>query len=155
MSLSSVYLGLTCAPIFQQFLNLYNRTALHHFYLSLPLCSACLTCSSTTWCSSAYRSLPVSDSVSLSPPTPAVGDQPPSCQMMLRAALPLSSLPVQSSLSSSLPLPHIHACVELTELFYSKTSTSALFFLSAALPADVSPLFVLHLHLQSFLLICL
>lgn len=66
--------------------------------------------SATTWRSSMFSSHRVSESVS--PPTPAVGAQPPSCQMMLRVALPLSSLSIQPSLVFPLSsLPHIHACI--------------------------------------------
>lgn len=98
--------------IFQQFLptiaahsilsiRAYLSVVLPHLQLSLL--------SWTSWCSSTYCSRRVSESVS--PPTPAVGDQPLSCQMMLRVALPLSSLSVQPSPFSSPPLPHTHACI--------------------------------------------
>lgn len=98
--------------IFQQFLptiaahsilsiRAYLPVVLPHLQLSLF--------SSTSWCSSMYCSRRVSESVS--PPTPAVGDQPLSCQMMLRVALPLSSLSIQPFPFSSPPLPHTHACI--------------------------------------------
>lgn len=43
-------------------------------------------------CGRSHRS-----SGSVRPPTPAVGDQPRSCQVMLGVALPLPSLPIQPS----------------------------------------------------------
>lgn len=58
---------------------------------------------------------PAVRSDSASPPTPAVGDQPLSCQMMLRVALPPSSRSIQSALfpSATPPptFPHTHSCI--------------------------------------------
>lgn len=74
--------------------------------LSMLTClPSCLTHSpvfySVTYRSSIWCSHRVSDS--LCRPTPAVGDQPLSCQVMLRVALPLPSLFIQPSPSSYLP----------------------------------------------------
>lgn len=77
----------------------------------LSLLLLLLLSSSSSIISAARSSCRASDSAS--PPTPAVGDQPLSCQTMLRVALPPSSRSIQSALfPSTTPPPflkHIHA----------------------------------------------
>lgn len=152
--LSSLFFNVS---IFQQFLpsssvahsiisvHAYPSVVLPHLQLSLF--------HSTTWCSSMYRSLRVSDSVSLSSNT---------CCRRSASLLsddaessPPSILPFHPTLPVFLSSLSSHTCVRLTDCFYSKASPDADFSLSSALPADVSCLFAfhLHLHLPSFLLI--
>lgn len=82
---------------------------------------------------------------SASPPTPAVGDQPLSCQMMLRVALPPSSRSIQSALfpSASPPPPHLssHKFMHLRKkgtLSYQRDSDS-LFQHHKSPCAEISP----------------
>ena len=110
----------------------YLCSVLPHLQLSLL--------PSTTWCSSMYRARPrASDSVLLYPPTPAVGAQPLCCQMMLRAALPLSSLSVRTSLFS-LPSPSSSlACVQLTVVLLCDEHGRSTLPVSLLSSADVPP----------------
>lgn len=87
--------------------------------LAAQLSSLLLLLSSSSSLSAARSSCRASDSAS--PPTPAAGDQPLSCQMMLRVALPPSSRSIQSALFPSTPPPfptHIHAFDFLFFLFF-------------------------------------
>lgn len=106
--------------------------------------------SSTTWCSSMYCSLRVSDSVSLSSNTCC--RRSASLPSDDAESSPPSILPFRPTLPAFLSSPSSHTCMYLTDCFYSEASTNAAFSLSPALLADVSPLFAFYL--PSLLLIC-
>lgn len=136
----------------------HNRSALHPLYPSLPVCSAA---------SLAAQSLLLNILVLLYvllPPCVWVSLSSNTCCRRSASLLsddaqssPPSVLAFRPTLPVFLSSPSSHTCMHLTGFFCfnSQINTNGAFSPSPALPADVSPLFVFHLHLPPFLWICL
>lgn len=139
LSFNSFSLQVQSTPIIS--IHAYPCMVLPHLQLSLF--------SSTTWCSSMYRSLRVSDSVSLSSNTCCwrsasllsddAESSPPSI-LLFRPTLPVSLSPSAS-----------HTCVHFPDCyFFFLFSFWGEYKCSLGLLPDVSPLFAFHLHLPFF-----
>lgn len=144
--LSSVYLGLSLAQfIYLSAVHPKRASALHHLFPCLPACSTGSLAAQSLLNNLVFLYVSLSPFVwlTLYPPTPAVGDQPLSCQMMLRAALPYPLSPsCPPCFALSLASHSSHACQRFPVWFYSEASTNALFSLFLTLPPrKVSPLF--------------
>lgn len=156
LSLWSVHNVLTYAPfsVFLPFSCFCPQAQCTPSSSKLTCLWCCLTCklslfSTTTWCSSMFSSHSVSESVS--PPTPAVGDQPLSCQMMLRVALPLSSL-FHPTLPFFPLFPSSHTCMHLTgfPILRSAQMLPSLYFMLSMSMSPLCSLSISSSHLFSW-----
>lgn len=158
-SVSLICLVWTCAPlsVYLSTVSPHDRSAPRHLQPELTCLwrwqphSQLSLLSSTSWCSSMYCSCRVSESVS--PPTPAVGDQP------LLSDDAQSSPPSILASHPTVPFPtHTRMKPASFSFFFNSEINSNSAFSLPPLPladAPPPPLFALHLHLPPFLLICL